>query len=84
MTVMEILRKASYMLQVQALESPLLIEIGENTARRLNEEMRLILKYGSDRNAFAHNEAMIYGIKIVAPSNFTFTREIPSKEEWAR
>lgn len=77
MSVQTLIRQFKMALQRHKFESPICIEVGEETARALNDECRMVLKY-SFKNKLKSNEMMLWGIRIVAPRTFVFTREKPS------
>lgn len=81
MSIVKSIRALKHDFELLGVEAPVMVEVGEKTAKTLNEEVQILLKY-SEPNTLRPNEAMLYGVLIVAPRNFVFTRETPTKEEW--
>ncbi len=85
MNITKLIRDFSTGLQMENCEIPVAIHIGERTARALQEELHMMIKYTPEhKRTFPPNEMMFNGIMLIAPKDFDFgwTTNVSTKEEW--
>ena len=80
--ITSILREINKLFLIEGYKPPVSIEIGEDAARALDQEVHMMLKYSADEPSFPHNMCTVGGVLIVAPKNFAFTKTKASREDW--